>query len=184
MYTVKISPDSESPCSVPIIIVLNFGPYAPCILGVKVVFESKYVSNLKLSIERIGSSFINSRVDRLIQSNAFDKSIPSISNVVWYLLAAAVSHLCDQMVSLILLFLLLPDCDCDKNAFSVGYMRSSNIFDRIFLCAVNNVIGLVLAIVLSLFGLFSAINIPSVMASRWVFVSNILLNWFAYMVGS
>ena len=162
MYTVKISPDSESPCGVPIV-VLNFGPYAPCILGVNVVFESKYVNNLKLSMERIGSSFVN-RVDRLIQSNAFDKSIPSISKVVWYLLAVAVSHRYDQMVSLVLLFLLLPDCDCDKNLSSEVYMRSSNIFDKIFLCAVNNVIGRVLAIVLSLFGLFSAIKIPSVMA--------------------
>ena len=65
------------------------------------------------------------------------------------------------MVSLVLLFCLLSDCDCDKNAFSVD-MRSSNI--------------VVLAMVLSLFGLFCAIRIPSVMAPMWVFVSNILLN--------
>jgi len=80
------------------------------------------------------------------------------------------------MVSLVLLLRLLPDCDCDKNVFSVAYMRSSKIFDRIFLCAVSRVIGLVLAMILSLFGLFSVIRIPSVIASRWVFVSNILLN--------
>ena len=50
----KINPDNESPWGVPIV-VLNFGPYVPCILEVKVVFESKYVNNLKLSIERMGS---------------------------------------------------------------------------------------------------------------------------------
>jgi hypothetical protein len=69
----------------------------------------------------MGSSFVN-RVDRLIQSNAFDRSIPRISK------------------------------------------------------------AMILAMILSLFGLFSAIRIPSVIASRWVFVSNILLNWFAYIV--